>query len=442
MDENTLGGDHEADVVILGAGISGLVGASELLRQGCTSVVVVDEYDRVGGNHIDVRLGDYTFDIGSLIFQDDSPLLGHFPQLMDHYVPVDPTWARLNPQGVVAEYPFSLRDDFLAAGLTEMCRLVASVAVARLDRRRMRTARDYARRALGARFLQRSGLEHYMERLYGCRIDQIEMVFAESRMAWVHEQTRPRAVAERLWRALRSLPPPAPENVQLVRPRGGFAELYAPVAGDLAARGVRFALGRQLEHIRPTACGFEIETAQGTIRAGQVVSTIPVHRVMSLLGLAPPPLPTVTLVSLFYSFRGNRGFEDPIVYNFSYQARWKRLTVYSDFYGPVGDRQFFTVEVVPDAAGPITHADADAEFRAHVRDHALFDGDLVLEGHHVLEQAYPVYVDGSDDRAAAARARLKRLGITSFGRQGAFRYQPTARASTLEAEAALRVDRP
>lgn len=426
-----------AEIVILGAGISGLVGASVLLAQGFRSIVVVDEYPHVGGNHIDAHIGDYTFDIGSLIFQDDSPLLDHFPQLLSLYVPVEPKWSRLNPQGVVTEYPFSLRDDFAAAGVLEMARMAASAVAGRLDRRRMSSAHDFARRALGARFLERSGLEHYMERFYGCPIEEIELAFAESRMAWVRDQTRPLAVAERLRRALLSLPPPPPDNIQLVRPRAGFAALYEPVVRDLTARGVSFHLGASLHKIRKADGRFEVVSDAGVLTADRVVSTIPVHRTMALIGLTPPPLPTVTLVSLFYSFSGRRGFDDPIVYNFTREARWKRLTAYSDFYGRVHDREYFTVEVVGGADDVVRPEDADQEFRAHAASHEIFVGDLRLEGHDVLEQAYPVYVRGSGDRAAAARSRLAREGIDSFGRQGAFEYQPTARASTLSAESAL-----
>lgn len=435
-------GDHaagvvEADVVVLGAGISGLVGASTLLKQGCPSVRVVDEYDGVGGNHINVEIGHYTYDIGSLIFQDDSPLLDHFPELLEHYLPVVPRWSRLNPQGVVTAYPMSLRDDLLAAGPMGLTRTVGSALVGRLDPRPMRTARDYARRSVGTRFMRTSGLEHYMERFCGCPIDEIELEFAQSRMAWVADQTRPRAVIDRVGRAVLRAAPLATTNRQLVRPRAGFEALYEPAVANLTSRGAQFALGRPLQALRRSSRGWEIETADGTVHARRVVSTIPLQRALRLLGLEPPPLPTVTLLSLFLSFEGRRGFTDPILYNFSRVAQWKRMTIHSDFYGAAGGREYLTIEVVTSQGGVIDPAVSYAEFRAHVAEAGLFVGDLRLEGHHVLEHAYPVYTQGSGARAAAARARLQRAGIDSFGRQGAFQYQPTARASTLEAEAAL-----
>jgi hypothetical protein len=55
----------------------------------------------------------------------------------------------------------------------------------------------------------------------------------------------------------------------------------------------------------------------------------------------------------------------------------------------------------------------------------------------ILENAYPVYTKQSGANAAKAIRYLEDLGIESFGRQGGFNYQPTARVSTLEAEASL-----
>ena len=62
-------GTEAVDAIVLGAGISGLVSASILLNQGYQRVLIVDEYDHVGGNHIDVQIGEYTFDIRALFFR-------------------------------------------------------------------------------------------------------------------------------------------------------------------------------------------------------------------------------------------------------------------------------------------------------------------------------------------------------------------------------------
>ncbi|RZU34084.1 NAD(P)-binding protein [Blastococcus saxobsidens] len=445
------GGSHgdevePLDAIVLGAGISGLVSASILVDQGNSRILVVDEYRSAGGNHLDFTYGPYTFDVGSLIFQDDSPLLQHFPELLSRYVAIDPRWSRLNPQGRVTEYPFSYRDDFLSAGPFECARLVLSAVAGRLRYRHPRNARDFARRWIGPRLLRRSGLESYMTRFCGLPPERIELQFAEQRMMWIAEHATAASLGRRVlhaWRSRRSgragSAPPGDErrNQQLARPPEGFAHLYRPAVERLETRGVEFAFGARADRLSREGALFRLDIGGRVIRSRRVLSTIPLDRALDLIGASSDEqLPTVTLISLFYSFDGRRGFSDPILYNFSHGGAWKRLTVHSDFYGRAGGREFFTVEVIGDHIGRSTEQ-ADQDFRQHTADNGLLVGQLSLEGSHVLEHAYPIYTAGAGERSKRNIARLREFGLESFGRQGAFQYQPTARVSTREAERIL-----
>jgi protoporphyrinogen oxidase len=424
------------DVIVLGAGISGLVSASILLKQGYQNVLVVDEYAHIGGNHIDRSIGEYTFDIGSFIFQDDSPLLVHLPELLPLYVPINPSWGRLNPQGMVTQYPISIKDDLIAAGPVEWLRILSSVLFARIFRRRLRNARDFAQYWIGARLLHRSGLGNYLKRFYGLPAEKIDIKFAEKRMLWIKEH----ASFRRYLSFPRWLKPPVKSvpNQQLARPREGFAHLYQGAAQRLERCGVAFLLGTEMHSLQKEDGLFFLYTSGRRVAASRVVSTIPLERVQDLCGiLSEEKLQTVTLISLFFSFSGDRGFEHSVLYNFSHTGAWKRLTVYSDFYGPSGGREFFAVEVNADhVAGSVETAARD--FRRHTLENGLLTGDLRLEGSHTVSNAYPIYTDKADERAANAIAALRSFGIESLGRQGGFDYQPTARDTTLKAEAALR----
>lgn len=421
------------DAVVLGAGVSGLVAASVLLRQGSRSIAVVDSYPRLGGNHIDVTIGPYTFDVGSFIFQDDSPLVAHFPELLPNYVAIDPSWARLNPQGRVTAYPISIRDDILRAGPIGMARIALSVLAARLSGREGKTARDFARYWIGDYLLQRSGLEAYMRRFYGVPADQIDFKLAEKRMQWISEHA---SVANQIRRILRP-PPKGPTNQQLARPHAGFASLYEPVRQKLAREGVTFLLGQSAERLTRSGDGFQLHLGTETLTAGRAISTIPLPIISQMCGLgADIGLQSINLVSLFFSFSGRRGYDASILYNFSMDGAWKRLTTYSDFYGLAEGREYFGVEVI---GGHVENSwqKAEADFRHHSERNGLFKGDLRLEGHHSLDHSYPVYSRNAADKAAAAIATLRQFGVESFGRQGGFDYQPTARVSTQVAEAAL-----
>ncbi|MCM2293295.1 NAD(P)-binding protein [Allorhizobium sp. BGMRC 0089] len=422
------------DTIVLGAGISGLVSASVLTRQGAGRILVVDDYAHLGGNHIDWSHGDYSFDIGSLIFQDDSPLLQHFPELLTLYVPVEPQWARLNPQGRITAYPISIRDDVLRAGPLAMARIGFSLVHARLFRRKMRNAEDFARYWIGAYFLQRSGLRAYMTRFYGREPHLIDLELAMKRMLWISENASFRAILSRLLSRRR---PQGPVNRQMVRPKEGFAPLYRLVEQRLRESGVAFCLGKPGRSIEKTDAGFILHVDGHIFHAKHIVSTIPLMRTMELCGLPMTrKLETITLITLYFSFSGRRGFEQSIIYNFSNKSAWKRLTVYSDFYGRAHGREYFAVEVIADVLrGGVE--DAERDFRLHCAENGLFDGDLILEGSQKLENAYPIYSEGAARDAAAAIETLSSFGITSFGRQGGFNYQPTARVSTLDAETAL-----
>ena len=425
--------DH-FDAVILGAGISGLVATSILLEESARTVLIIDEYSQVGGNHIDCKIGDYRFDVGSYIFQDDSPLLAHFPELLPLYVPINPSWGRLTPYGLVTRYPISIKDDLLRAGPVEWVRILSSVALARMFGRKIDSAKDFATYWIGARLLDRTGLGHYMDRFYGFSAEAVDVRFAEKRMLWIKEHAILRNLI-RLWLSPRR---DQPVNKQLARPIEGFAYLYGRATERLEKRGARFLLGARINRVQKLDGRFTIEVGDRRVTAARLVSTIPLARIQDLCGIsAERELRTVTLISLFYSFSGARGFEQPILYNFSLEGAWKRLTVHSDFYGKCSGREFFSVEVNADAVH-CNVAEADSDFRNHASNNGLFFGDLRLEGSHTLTHAYPIYTNRADEHASRAIAALREFGIESIGRQGAFEYQPTARDSTLKAEAALR----
>jgi protoporphyrinogen oxidase len=424
------------DVMVLGAGISGLVAATILLKQGNRNVLVVDEYSNVGGNHIDRRIGEYTFDIGSLIFQDDSPLLAHLPEILPLYVPIDPSWGRLNPQGVVTKYPVSVKDDLIAAGPVEWIRILASVLFARVFQRRQENARDFARYWIGARLLHRSGLGNYMRRFYGLPAEKIDVKFAEDRMLWIKYHASLREILRNMMpRREKSIP-----NHQLARPREGFAYLYQGVVERLERDGATFLLGTKMRGMRQQESVFYLETEGRQLAANRVVSTIPLDRIQSLCDMrSKQELLTVTLISLFFSFSGERGFGYSILYNFSHTGAWKRLTMYSDFYGKCDGREYFAVEVNADHVSNSVDIAAQ-DFRRHTEENGLFLGDLKLEGSNELANAYPVYTENADEKAANIIAGLRKAGIESIGRQGGFDYQPTARVTTQKAEAALKRD--
>jgi len=422
---------NDYDAVVLGAGASGMISASILLNQGTDNLLLLDEYGELGGNHISKNIGAYSYDIGSFFFQAGSPLATHFPELMDYYIPSPYSIARITPRGTVAPYPFSIKKDVLAAGPAEWARIGLSLLRARMFTDADANALAFSHYWLGRRFTKRSGLENYMTRFFGVPPSAIEAIFAQKRMRWIKDN----ASLRKLYSYSRTKIPPSP--MQYVRPREGFAHLYGAVERSIRERGGEIRLGETINAIGRDDHGFRIETARGPIRTSNLISTMPIEKVTALCGIEPERgLTTVALISLFYSFAGDRGFAENVLYNFTHDADWKRLTMHSDFYGLANNRSYFSVEVVTRGAEP-DFTNADRDFREHVQKCGLFRGDLSLEGSALTKNLYPIYTTGSGEAAARAIRKLRDFGILSFGKQGGFDYQPTAWVSGIVAEKEL-----
>ncbi len=264
------------------------------------------------------------------------------------YVPIDPTWGKLTPQGAVAGYPLSIKDDILRSGLWGCARIGLSVLYSRISRPKIRNARDFARYWIGDYLLRRSGLESYMMRFFGIAAEKVDLDFAEKRMLWIKEHSSPRAML----RHLRPRKAEAPTNRQLARPKSGYDDLYAVAAAKLRGQGTEFRLGCTVSQIRKAGSVFHLDTTGGAVTADRVVSTIPINRALEISGLgADENLTSVTLISLFFSFSGKKGFDCAVLYNFSHGGFWKRLTMYSDFYGTAEGREYFGVEVIASQRG-------------------------------------------------------------------------------------------
>ncbi|WP_102223812.1 NAD(P)-binding protein [Acidimangrovimonas sediminis] len=439
------------DAIVLGGGVSGLVAASVLSqrregrgdRGSVPSVLVLDDYPRLGGNHTSVDIGPYTFDIGSFVFSEHTRFLTHFPRmlpLMANQQPGTVSTARISPALRLARYPFDLSEDLLRPGLVSAAAMIGSALHGRLAHDQNLNAESFCRHWVGDRVYRQTGLKHYMTRLLGEDPAQIESDFAHKRLGWIKRNAGAGAVAGRLIARLRPRRARQPGAGRLlVRPRAGFEAMYRVAEEDLGARGVTIRTDAGLTRIEPAPGGGNVvHLADGARHeTGCLISTIPLHQSLPLCGLdLPGCLPTASLLSLFVSFEGERGFDANTLYNFTHEGRWKRLTMHSDFYGHAGGRAYFSVEIALRApeADP---AQMLAEFRDLADRVGIFRGDLRLEGARLTSHAYPVHLQGASAATSSAIAQLRSAGVLSFGRQGGFDYQPTATVSAYVAERAL-----
>lgn len=421
--------DTRFDAIVLGAGISGLVSAYLLADQG-RKVLLLDDYAELGGNHISREIGGMSFDIGCFFFHQNSAFFRHFPQLLPLYLPAEAQVSKVRPDGQVSSYPFDLKRDLLGLPPAKQAHIVSSLVHSRLTVDQQASALDFITYWIGREFANVSGLIPYLRRFYSAEPDMVESSFARKRMGWVARNANLKGL-------LRSLRGQAgtEKNACLVRPKAGFQEIYSKVADMIREKGAIVQLAAAVQAITQNGDGsMAVMLASGSVHAAELFSTVPLATALRYCGMPiPSELKSASLVSLFYSFIGHRGFDGNVLYNFHDRGLWKRLTIHSDFYGEVEGRAYFSVEFTV-TGEPLSSDHYDEDFRRDVAHKGLFDGDLVLEGSNLLDHAYPVYLKGATAAADRAIGDLARFGVRSYGRQGGFDYQPTGDVSASVAE--------
>ncbi|GJD57414.1 NAD(P)-binding protein [Methylobacterium dankookense] len=420
------------DVIVLGAGVSGLVSSFDLAQRGY-GVCLLENYPDPGGNHISKSISGFTFDIGAIFFWDNNPLFEMFPKIRDVCVPVDYTIQRVNPDGIVTRYPYSIRDEFLTMSAMEMGRSIADLLYAKYKYRHHRSAEDYINYYLGSFLARKSGIDRYVERFYGIPSSRISHEFAHKRMNWIGSNA---GLRERLKRAAspRSRQQGTPAASCIARPRSGFGDMYHLAVETLTDMGVASAFDAGIDRIRRCNGHYVVETRTGTLHCDRVLSTFPLQITGSLLGFETASAPVSTkMLTLFCSFDGNRKFDTTILYNFHAKGSWKRLTMHSDYYGRSEGREYFSVEIT--CIGPVPEEGAAfADFVESVRSVGLFSGTIHRLGSVVTDFAYPVYQIGSELGRDRYMSRIRSAGIDLVGRQGLFDYIP---ASDIAARNAL-----
>jgi hypothetical protein len=146
------------------------------------------------------------------------------------------------------------------------------------------------------------------------------------------------------------------------------------------------------------------------------------------------------LVSLFYRFRGDVGFDGECLFNYSYDGEWKRFTLFSRYHGTLDGEEYFTVEcTAPDTETVDLEARRRA-FETHVRRWPILRGQLDYRGGLVTPRAYPVFRAGEEPLMKESRHRLEATGLALSGRQGRFEYKSSGDVAKGSRELAERMN--
>lgn len=413
-------------IIVLGAGVAGLSAAAQLLKAG-HRVIVLEQREHAGGTHRSRQIGPYTFDVGSIFYEETAKIFDLAPFLKDICPKVLSVQRRIAPDGAILLYPIEPRDLLRRNGY-DLALSTLDLFLSRLRLKRDGSLDTLCRKRLGRRFFVATGLSHYITRFHHVSPGLIDEEFFFRRMAIIERFTRTRNLAKSALRALlsRKSKAVARQWPMRVRPRQGFEVLFARIVAHFSASGAIFSFGESLMSLEREGVLFKVRTDRATHLASAVVSTIPLDTVHRALFSQSSGLDSLDMSTLFVSAEWLHPDTGNVLFNFHAEGSWKRATIYSRIYpDPTIERAYFSVETTlpPGAKHDPTRAFAD--FRDHVERLGLVRGAR-LEGHERVECCYPLYSVGSRAKIDAAMEAIGRTGILTTGRQGRFDYLPTS----------------
>lgn len=413
-------------VIVLGAGVAGLSAARQLVAAGF-QVTVLEKSNRAGGTHRSRQIGPYTFDVGSIFYEEGARLFGLAPELQAMCPQVMRVQRRIAPNGKVLHYPLEPRD-LLGLPLPTLVRGIADLAWARVAVRRNGTLEAITRQRLGETFFRCTGLRSYITRFHHMEPKDIDEAFFFRRMAFIERFTRLNVLAQSTFRSLTSRKAINAKTRKplRVRPREGFDPLFEKIVSRLEASGVQFAFGEDLRSLQQDSSGFRVETSARTRLASAVVGTIPLDAMHRALFGSPSGLTSLDMTTLYVSAAKLAPRLGNVLFNFHSHGRWKRATIYSRIYPePACEREFLAIETTIPSGGSHDPEATFADFSNHLTSLGLAE-DLVLEGHERVEDCYPVYEPGSLGTLESVLSRVAASGVICAGRQGRFEYLPTS----------------
>jgi hypothetical protein len=364
--------------------------------------------------------------VGSIFYEARAKLFDQAPEARDMCPPVRRIQRRIAPAGNLLHYPIEPRD-LMRWPKTRLAMALAGLLGSRFVIRRDGTLEAACLNRLGKPFFEGTGLRSYITRFHHTPPSELDEDFFFRRMGFIEKATRPAALLRSGWRALRRKPfrkgAPAPLRV---RPPEGFDRLFAAIGDTLTRRGATICYNAGLARITSDGDQFVITTAAGTLRARSVVRALPLDTLHRALFDAPSGLKSLDLMTLFVSAGAVDEKAGNVLFNFHRDGRWKRITLYSRIYPELmQQREFFSAEVtLPVGWTPDPEAAFD-DLKAHLEGLGMAS-DLRLEGHEIVDGAYPLYTPRYDDGLQKTLARIGGAGVVLVGRQGRFEYLPTA----------------
>lgn len=449
------------DVVVLGAGITGLTTAHQLLGAGCR-VSVVDAALDAGGLASSFRRDGFAFDFGPHEFCTDNADLVRLLEDVcgDDLLLVRKRAAQLF-RGKFVRYPFRPTDVLQTLGLWTSMRAAMEIAGLRLRRLIREPDTSTFERWTRARFgrtLYESYFGPYTQKVWGIDPDELDHVTASDRISVDSLRALVKKTLKYHVLGLEDFDGVHGEFQHSFRyTRGGIGTLQERMRQRVEALGGEFRFGRRLVGARRVDGRVTaLEFADGSTIDGfeTIVSTVPLPlMVRAALGESAEPLlrqnalPFRGLIFLFLRIARPKVSDFHWIYFPDGDVPFQRITEFSHFgAGMTPDGQTgLTLEVAADPGDGIFELDdariADLCLARLEQLDLLRRGDVL--GYDVVRvrHGYPKQVKGFLDRTAALLGALAEHApnVLSIGRQGLFRYCNMNECMEMALDAAPRI---
>lgn len=281
-----------ADVVVVGAGPSGLAAALEAANHGA-AVVLVEPLDGVGGLSRTVVAGECRFDIGPHRFftQNDEVRRLFRDTLGSDAIRVDRT-TRILYDGRYFDYPLTVGNAIGGTGLGEAVAFGASYLRARVAALAARgvAPRDFAAwvvRQFGRR-LYESFFRVYTEKVWGV---PCTLISAE----WAGQRIRGLSLAAAVRHAVAGARRGGPRSFEQVfdYPRLGAGQVYEAMAAAVVGRGATLATGTRARRVLVEGArvrAIEVAGAAGTalVEGRSFLCSAPLADLVAMVDPPPP----------------------------------------------------------------------------------------------------------------------------------------------------------